>query len=125
MPAVPRIGFVLHNGGWGSWRDASGTGDWVRFAHLGRGSGGRMPAVPGIGFVLHNGGVGGRSGEGEKGSRGEEKGRSGEVIGFVLHNGGWGSRRDGGGMEIGFVSQDGARQQRRLGSFRIIMGDSA
>ncbi len=71
----------------------------------------------------------GTSGVVEKWSRGEEKGRSGEVIGFVSHNGGWFGRQDGGGTGIGFVSHFLAVGcwllavgLVGLGSFRIIAG---
>ena len=84
-----------------------------------------------------------RSGEGEKGSRGEEKRRSGEVIGFVLHFlafspqslvfrpacrglgsfrifGGWGSWRD---AEIGFPDKSGLtfgqRGELEMGEDRV------
>ena len=40
-----QIGFVSFFWAWESRRDASGTGDWVRFAHLCRGLGGGTGAV--------------------------------------------------------------------------------
>ena len=93
------------------------------------GTGGFGPAGRVIGFVLHNRGWEGEkwsSGVVEKGSRGEEKMRSGEVIGFVLHNGGIPARRDRARTGIGFVSAylghgkaGEAPAVRELGSFCV------